>query len=473
MSQLPTDPRKVPGIKIPFFTIDKPLPEGLRCVRVYIPDDDAFLRQLDGLIYQTTRWYNYSRDESHMGAALAKLWLKAMQHPKWLGACCMCMDCGELVECLTPLFEAIQASIDALLEEVEEGNNALKVTTPEPITLPNCGENRDSVYAGCVAAVSYVGGIIQAIYDRAEGELPDDLLEWGKVLIAAFPGLGSLPFDELYGMANDYFENQRETYEDAFNNGDFKMLAACRLFCMIDFNACTIDVNVIGNWLKGCDELIDGNVAGIQFAKFGDATNPTLLNQIGSFLNSIRGGVSLKQMYDDILTAYGFGAQGTDAGWSNCDCLTWTDDNIFSEGAGTWEVRQEPVTENQSEAGVYNEAGYWESSLAPDTYFSISISKATIMPYTGYMTAHVEYEYLVAADQNTMQWRKAPYDEPSGGGMDAGALVIGTGTWEATVTCEAADFVRIFVGSAVGSGAGNLRISRITLFGQGLNPFEL
>lgn len=154
---------------------------------------------------------------------------------------------------------------------------------------------------------------------------------------------------------------------------------------------------------------------------------------------------------------------------------TWECIWDFSISDGGWAVREEPNPANASEAGQYDAiGGYWESSVALDTYDTISISIATTYSYAGSLNVAVDYEYLVALPQNLVQWRDAPYDAPTTGGQaNYGAVGAGSGTWSVSSgDIEDVDYVRIFVGSDLGSGPENSRIHRIAISGAGaMSPF--
>lgn len=54
------------------------VPTGLRCVQIQIPDSDAAVRQLMGMLYELTHWQNFDREGDHKGTQWAQAWRAAI-----------------------------------------------------------------------------------------------------------------------------------------------------------------------------------------------------------------------------------------------------------------------------------------------------------------------------------------------------------------------------------------------------------
>lgn len=65
-----------------------PIVSGTRCIKIYIPDDDAFKSLLGGLLALAGVQTNYQNDDEAKAASLAQQWIDAYVQSDWTG-------CGE------------------------------------------------------------------------------------------------------------------------------------------------------------------------------------------------------------------------------------------------------------------------------------------------------------------------------------------------------------------------------------------
>lgn len=318
---------KNPGIKIPFLDVkNRPVVEGMRCVQVKIPDDDSYAAVLAGLVAIGNQWFNWSRNDEKTGTLIAAQWRAAYLETDWEN----CMNCEDLQACLAPLFDELTAQIDSLSTQVtnlqQVIDNSTTVQPPEPYTPEVCTDG--NVYSGALQAVEQVNLLITSIYKRAEVEEPDNLAEGTELLLSMVPVFETLPFDELFSLAQWAFDNQRATYDADYvadiDGHTWFERAAGVLWCLVK-ETCTINHEIIGMWLSSLDELYPDNYAAEVFTRFGDATTPTMVNQIGEALDSLRGGQSLAEFFDDIIVQYGVGAQDTNPDYAWIDCPVFPD----------------------------------------------------------------------------------------------------------------------------------------------------
>lgn len=317
-----SDGRKNPGIKIPHLSIvDRPIVGGTRCVMVRIPDDDRYMPVLAGLVAIGNQWFNWERDNAHTGTLLAQQWKNAYLETDWDG----CMNCEELTACLQPLFDAIGVQITDLSTQVtnlqQVIDNSTQVLPPLPYTLETC--TYGNMYSAALMAVEQVNLLISGIYKRAEVEAPDNLAEGTELLLSAVPFFETLPFDELFSLVQWTFDNQKATYDadyvaDIAGHAWFEHAAGV-LWCLVK-DTCTINHEIVGMWLSSLSELYPGNYAAEVFTRFGAATTPTMINQIGEALDSLRGGQSLAAFFDDVIVQFGVGAQNTNPDYVWFDC---------------------------------------------------------------------------------------------------------------------------------------------------------
>lgn len=317
-----TDKRKKRGIlaiEKPFAD-DYPLIDDMFCIQVLIPAHWRYLALLQGFMAQMTNYWSWqgSDDDRKSRAALCEA---AYVLTNWDG----CMECDDLQACLAPLFASLAAQITGLETQVtnlqQVIDNSTTVQPPEPYTPETCTEGH--MYSGALQAVEQVNLLVTSIYKRAEVEAPDNLAEGTELLLSAVPFFETLPFDELFSLAQWAFDNQRATYDadyvaDIDGHSWFEHAAGV-LWCLVK-DTCVIDHEIIGMWLSSLDELYPDNYAAEVFTRFGDATTPTMINQIGEALDSLRGGQSLAEFFDDIIVQFGVGAQDTNLDYAWVDC---------------------------------------------------------------------------------------------------------------------------------------------------------
>jgi len=200
-----------------------PVVEGTRCVEVKIPDDTSFLPVLAGMVAALgNTWSSIGGVEARR--AWAEMWQRAYAETDWSG----CMDCEQLIECLTPLFEAQTANILTLI------NNQNTFGTSEPglpmteeqreenlatTTNPTC--NYDILWAQCLALVDYTNASIVDTLQKIEAATNiNELAGLGD----AIPLVGWVL--EIFGteLATDtinYFQEAiQETYEAQYTGHD-------------------------------------------------------------------------------------------------------------------------------------------------------------------------------------------------------------------------------------------------------------
>lgn len=249
------------------------------------------------------------------------------------------IDLCELLEpCLTPIYDALaelQSDVTSIRETVESIQQKLTdsqtVQPPIPAEIEDCDPAK--AYNGCLAAVEQVNLLITGIYKRAEVEAPDNFQEATELLLSAIPIFETLPLDELFSLVQWTFDNQKAEYEADYveeTEGHYWFeRAAGQLWCLVK-DDCMINHERIGMWLSSLADIYPDNYAAEIFTRFGNATEPTMVNQIGELLNSLRGGQSLAQFFDDIIVQFGVGAQteNTDYLWIDCPTGTYTATNV-------------------------------------------------------------------------------------------------------------------------------------------------
>lgn len=377
-----------------FYESQYPVVQGFRCVKVLVPNDDRFVQQLAGMVAVLTKQFNYQNLDPSHAKEIAAQWLKMYVLNDW-GECCEDMNCEELAACLAPYFESIATSLAAMTDTLNtigqyteetreqqiEDANANKIQEPLPISR-ECGEDAH-ISAGVKSIIGRLNDEVQAVFTRTESEAPDRIDEVISIIGSIFTGLfknqvKDIPVAEAAAMGNWYFENQVEDYNDSYDDVEFQEGALCKLYCMIANNDCTLTHGIISTWLKSLRSWFPGNRAADVFARFGDAAQPTLQNQIGMFLQQLRGDSrSITDFYDELLNAYDLGAEGTDNTWENCDCTLPAgcydqNDSNAAVTAGSWVASE--VYGRVAQAAAAGGAAIFEIDLgSSETLASFSI----------------------------------------------------------------------------------------------------
>lgn len=247
-----SDNRTNPGIKIPFLDItNKPIVDDTRCVEVRIPDDDAYMPVLAGLIAIATKWFNWQRDEEHRGTQIAKLWALAYDETDW-GSC---MNCEELIACLQPVLDAQTAQIvSQVTNNIMNFQNYGSPSPGQPMTPeereidlaegtnPTC--NLDILWAQSLALVQFTNRAISDFFEQIESasnvvELTDVFTDAPIVTWVSDTFGGE--FGE--GLINYYQEAVAEGYSAQYTEAVENELA-CAVFCAARVS-CSITVDLL------------------------------------------------------------------------------------------------------------------------------------------------------------------------------------------------------------------------------------
>ena len=364
--------------------------------------------------------------------------------------------CDELVECLGPYFDAITAQLTALqttVDEVQQTQEENAATAPGPIV--NAVEN--AICGGATYVVKAMNDRNMRIYHEAEIGAVDELFEMIPLVIRDIPGIGALPFDEMFELVNSYFENQVIDYEADYLAIEDQMI--CLLKCFIEANDNTFDINTWGDWLTYIGEQYPDNRAVRVFSAFAPARQ-TFLNQIAQVLF---GQQSLQEYFDELFEQYYAGTQDPVACVS-CDCPEeW-------EHTFDFEISDHEFT---APYGTYEPGIGWVSGEIEATLFytAISISRA-VDTSIRYFRAIYDMSGVTGEPQTD---RIFVDSDISDNWLDTATNADGTGRqleWEGDDRDITAFGFTAAASACVGAFCGGeVVVKSITLRGFGTNPF--
>jgi len=315
-------------------------PPERKAVCICIPNEINHVTAFWGALQELSYWFNWQRDAEHKALPTSLVWADIVReaHQKWLDGV-MCTSCAELIECLQPLIDELNAKLDSIQTTVnntqtliENQTDSQKLQAPAPFTEPTCNEAK--VYSGAIAVIQQMNDMIMDIFEEAEASAPDNQREWADLIWSSVPVLETLPVDEMFFLVDWYFANQMTDYQADYTT-TWVDEAACILYCNVVANDCVLDYETLGNSLSQLRAAFPGNKAADIYARFGDATTPTLGTQIGMFINEIEGGGAgtLKDFFYNLIQTFGIGAQSENPGYGDCNCPEdWCYQWDFTEG---------------------------------------------------------------------------------------------------------------------------------------------
>jgi len=211
-----------------------PIVEGTMCVEVRVPAHLAYVALLQGFVAQMTNYWAYQGDREQRIAVASQV-EQAYVQTDWSS----CMNCEELIACITPLLEAQTAQItNNILNQSQYGTQ----TPGMPMSGAESGGNiaggtnptcdLDILWAQCLQVVKFTNQSIVDVLEKVEvatnvneliglvGEIP--ILGWVAEV------LGS----ELATETINYFQEAvLEGYQAQYTN-EVENAISCELFCL-------------------------------------------------------------------------------------------------------------------------------------------------------------------------------------------------------------------------------------------------
>lgn len=251
------------------------------------------------------------------------------------------IDFCELIEpCLAGLYDAI-AAVQGDVTNIQNIVEAIQQTqldnSAQPVELAQT-DIPDEICGAATALVEAMDGANRKTFEDTENSLIDSVFEFIPQFIEAVPLFGSLPFDELFELANAYFENQYTVYKDDF--ALIKDQLVCDLSCFVTANGDEFTWDVWNEWLvyvgEGTlepDSPYFENAAAEIFRRYAPVYN-TFANQIAAIFNRDS---SLQQYFDTLALVWQQGML-VPVSCADCDCpeeYVWSNVGILGScGAG-------------------------------------------------------------------------------------------------------------------------------------------
>lgn len=214
-------------------------PETRTSVCICIPDEQNHVMAFWGALRELAYWFNWQRNDAHDALPVSILWREIVDnaHQKWLDGV-MCTSCDELIACLQPLMDEINAKLDALQVGVNTlqfgaGNSpAGQPLSPAELAANQAGDSnptcdRDVLWAQCLQLVQYTNQLIVDALEAAEAATNNTEL---VQIIAQLPGLDEAGADAVAGyvalLQDGIAENYIAEYTESMEQG-----IACLIFC--------------------------------------------------------------------------------------------------------------------------------------------------------------------------------------------------------------------------------------------------
>lgn len=279
---------------------DYPLPEDMLCVEILIPNDLKYLYALQGFYAQMTNtwaWEGTAEDRQ----SRAMLVLLAYTATDWE----QCMNCEQLIECLQPLFDAIEARFDtldtsvSLLQTVTDAIQGMQeASAAQPIILPEVVV-ANSICGGAYALVREMDRINRVLYQEAEDSFVDNAAEWISTILDVFPMFAAQGVNAGAEVANHLAGSNVTSYGTAYDSMEDTAVGLLR--CYIEANSGVLDYNVWGDWLDDLpSQFSPANFAADLYARY----SPLRQTWINQLLEQINGEISLQEYFDNLWNVY-------------------------------------------------------------------------------------------------------------------------------------------------------------------------
>jgi hypothetical protein len=254
---MPTSPnQKNPGIKIPFLPAPQVHPTATRCVKVIIPDDDAYVLLLSNLLMVGSNWFSYQRDEARSGAATAQAMRIARQDPENF---MNCFDCDDLSDCSEEIWAIVAGGIlgnpirQALDQYMQENGYLPGSPVAQPPTYDPIIGTKNLLPDGWICEPDNAFGMSRWIIEQIN-ELVVQLVE--EIDLATGPvdlintiadNIEIVSYVATISEVLAWAQDQLAVYYNEAYNDVIRDELACQLMCVIQYG-CSISLEQLQNF---------------------------------------------------------------------------------------------------------------------------------------------------------------------------------------------------------------------------------
>jgi len=218
-----------------------PFPTELRCVSVMVPDDDAYVRVLAGVVALMTQATNWEGAQDDRDEA-ARLCLNGYLETDWGG----CMDCADVANCIET-DTATQGAINTFIsnaggaipgQTITDAQSLADITPDNIHTDEGC--DLDAAWGAALYLTQSANRTIVDFFERTE--TLTETLERMTKLVGLIPAIGNT-IENLAGFADELYDDLKENYSGAYDE-TYEDEVACEIFCLIK-NDCGLNIDEI------------------------------------------------------------------------------------------------------------------------------------------------------------------------------------------------------------------------------------
>jgi len=234
------------------ITQQYPLPEGYRCVSVWIPDDDAYMPVLAFWLGMLAKSWFWLGDDSERFARAA-LWNEAYALNTWDG----CMDCLDVADCIETSEEVQAALLARLIFNINNSsavwealNNVYNQYGVGQLPETIAGQNLLPAIVDCDFDVLW-GSVVQLVdsmntnninaFEIAESAA--NLAERASLVLGGIPILETLPVDEAVTYVNTIWTDDLMEAYVANDTTEYTDTLKCALFCIAAGRGCRLSID--------------------------------------------------------------------------------------------------------------------------------------------------------------------------------------------------------------------------------------
>lgn len=231
------------------------IPEGSKAFTICVPDDPFFYGVVMGALKVTTFNYYWQGSSADIEAVTDRMKTMYYTYQDQDG----CMDCAQVADCIEndaatqeAIANAIRTSTsiqDALrdaYDEFQRGKDMPPDVTGQDVTGANPGCNLDKLWGWIIAGVNEMD-----TNNRDSQQVFETLSnQWERIstLVAAIPGVGVLPVDEIIQYAQGLWSDDLIDAYEANDTLTYRRQIACDLFCMARDNGCALTLDMMLNY---------------------------------------------------------------------------------------------------------------------------------------------------------------------------------------------------------------------------------